>query len=110
MCNTFESHIRRTTPVGLFTGGSTPEGVADLAGNVWDWTSSAYLGYPYEVTRDREDPTVERKRRVLRGGSWGNGRGNARTAYRSGDHPLDRYGSIGFRVVRGSALLDSSAL
>ena len=39
----------RTTPVGLFAEGSTPEGVADLTGNVWDWTSSAYLDYPYEA-------------------------------------------------------------
>ena len=34
-CNTFESHIRRTTPVGVFPGGETPEGVVDLCGNVW---------------------------------------------------------------------------
>ena len=110
VCNTFESHIRRTTPVGLFTEGSTAEGVADLAGNVWDWTSSAYLDYPYEVTRDREDPLVEADRRVLRGGSWYLYRDLARSASRYGLHPYVRDDDVGFRVVRASALLDSSAL
>ena len=110
MCNTFESHIRRTTPVGLFTEGSTAEGVADLAGNVWDWTSSAYLDYPYEVTRDREDPLVEADRRVLRGGSWYLYRDLARSASRYGLHPYVRDDDVGFRVVRASTLLDSSAL
>jgi formylglycine-generating enzyme required for sulfatase activity len=36
--NTFESHIRRTTPVGVFPGGEeTPEGLMDMSGNVWEW-------------------------------------------------------------------------
>ena len=82
-CNTFESHIRRTTPVGLYAEGSTPEGIADLTGNVWDWTSSAYLGYPYEVIPEREDPRVEAKYRVVRGGSWDFNRADARAAYRN---------------------------
>ncbi|MEN8198330.1 MAG: SUMF1/EgtB/PvdO family nonheme iron enzyme, partial [Pseudomonadota bacterium] len=37
-CNTFESHIRRTSPVGVFSGGETPEGLVDMSGNVWEWT------------------------------------------------------------------------
>ena len=41
-CNTFESHVRGTTPIGVFPGGDTPEGLVDLSGNVWEWTSSAY--------------------------------------------------------------------
>jgi formylglycine-generating enzyme required for sulfatase activity len=45
-CNTFESHVRGTTPVGVFPGGDTPEGLVDLSGNVWEWTSSAYHALP----------------------------------------------------------------
>ncbi len=41
LCNTFESHIRRTTPVGIFNN-SSPEGVFDLSGNVWTWTSTIH--------------------------------------------------------------------
>jgi formylglycine-generating enzyme required for sulfatase activity len=99
-CNTFESHIRRTTPVGIFPGGETLEGIADLCGNVWEWTSSAYLDYPYAGSPEREDPArMDVQHRVLRGGSWYVDRGNARAAYRGWFDPDVRYYSFGFRVV-----------
>ncbi|KFB68957.1 SUMF1/EgtB/PvdO family nonheme iron enzyme [Candidatus Accumulibacter vicinus] len=96
--NTFESHIRGTTPVGVFPGGDTPEGVADLSGNVWEWTSSAPEPYPYVPNSGREDPAVDAVPRVLRGGSWDYGRDLARCAYRYHSPPGDRYGLVGFRV------------
>ncbi len=37
-----ETGIRDVCPVGLFPAGSTPQGVCDLAGNVWEWTSGDY--------------------------------------------------------------------
>ena len=98
-CNTFESHIRRTTPVGIFPGGETPEGVVDLCGNIWEWTSSAYLGYPYEATSEREDPSRTDVRRVVRGGSWVSSRYCARASVRDRGGPDDRGYDSGFRVV-----------
>ena len=47
--NTNESNLGATTPVHMYRDGATPEGIYDLAGNVWemsaDWSSggSAYL-------------------------------------------------------------------
>ena len=35
-CNTFETHVRRTTPIGVFPGGETSEGLVDMTGNTWD--------------------------------------------------------------------------
>ncbi|MER2603520.1 MAG: SUMF1/EgtB/PvdO family nonheme iron enzyme, partial [Candidatus Competibacter phosphatis] len=64
LCNAFESHIRRTTPVGVFPGGETPEGLIDLTGNTWDWTGSKYQPYPYDAADGREDP-VGVARRVV---------------------------------------------
>ena len=98
-CNSFESHVRGTTPVGVFPGGDTPQGVADLSGNVWEWTGSLYRPYPYQADDGRENPHDGDVRRVVRGGSWGNARVHARCACRGNAHPGARGLSLGFRVL-----------
>jgi len=104
-CNTFESHIRRTTPVGVFPGGETPDtGLVDMAGNVWEWTSSLYASYPYVSSDGRENPITGDGPRVVRGGSWGNFSGGARATYRYNGNPVVRDGGQGFRVVCSSPI------
>ncbi len=95
--NTFESHIRRTTPVGIFRN-ATPEGVFDLSGNVYTWTSSAYQPYPYGASDGREDLNRTEVPRVVRGGP-GDDRGDARAAARNHAPPELRGSAFGFRVV-----------
>jgi len=53
-----------TCEVGGFPASNTPEGVADIAGGVWEWTTSNYCPYAQPACTDT--------RRVLRGGSWDN--------------------------------------
>jgi len=43
--------------------------VHDMAGNVWERTSSLYKDYPYHVDDGREDLLASGSR-VLRGGGW----------------------------------------
>ncbi len=72
-CNTFDTHIRRTTPIGVFPGGETPNpaGLTDMTGNVLDWTSSLYQPYPYDAADGRKAPSGDESSvRVVRGGSW----------------------------------------
>jgi formylglycine-generating enzyme required for sulfatase activity len=99
ICNTFETHIRGTTPIGIFPQGNTPAGIQDLSGNVWEWTTSQYQDYPYKKEDGREEREDGEARRVVRGGSWGLNQVNARSAYRGDDVPNYRSSLGGFRVV-----------
>jgi formylglycine-generating enzyme required for sulfatase activity len=117
-CNSFQSHIRASTPVGLYR--SNPDHLADMSGNVFEWTSSQYKPYPYNADDGREDPSgpanlvagdgnsidwendpfVVRSARVLRGGSWYYGADEARASFRLRFHPGYSHRSTGMRLVR----------
>jgi len=60
----FNAHV----PVGRYQAGATPEGLLDMAGNVWQWLSSAYRPYPYRPDDGREDLRDVRVVRGTRGG------------------------------------------
>ena len=95
----FEHNHGSATPVGIFPLGATPEGIEDMAGNVWEWCSDWKDNYPagYCVNPVGPDDGVSR---VLRGGSWVRNSWFCRSAIRSGVAPVNRVSNIGFRVVR----------
>ena len=98
--NTAGSQRRGTTPVGSYPEGASPCGAEDMAGNVWEWTSSVYLPYPYADDEDHEAPDAP-SGRTLRGGSWFNGSGSARATCRKRTIPSDANGLNGFRLALG---------
>ena len=92
-------------PVGQFSpAGDSPYGVADMAGNVWDWCSSLFRGYEYSASDGREDPNASGER-IIRGGASGLSPLQSRCAFRQGNEPDDFGFSIGFRVVLTDAAL-----
>lgn len=113
--NTFETLLRRTSPVGVFVEGDTPEGLSDLSGNTLEWTLSLFgemknavdempeFTYPYHADDGREDvaapPAVAR---MVRGGAFDSPHADARTAYRFRLLPLLRDRNLGFRLAASS--------
>jgi formylglycine-generating enzyme required for sulfatase activity len=71
--------IGRPSTVGMYPGGTTPEGVCDLTGNVWEWCLSLFRDYPYDPGDGRNAVDSDGVR-VVRGGSWFNDQGYARCA------------------------------
>ncbi|HEV8341435.1 MAG TPA: SUMF1/EgtB/PvdO family nonheme iron enzyme [Candidatus Binatia bacterium] len=51
----FNAGWNQTAPVDSFPSGASPYGILDLAGNAWEWVSSAYLSYPYNPADGREE-------------------------------------------------------
>ena len=51
----FAARYNETAPVDAFPAGASPYGVLNMAGNAWEWVSSAYRPYPYDANDGRED-------------------------------------------------------
>jgi len=104
--NTLEGRVLATSPVGVYPEGAAPCGALDLAGNVWEWTSSRWgpeverpaFGYPYDPEDGREEPGGT-DLRVVRGGSWYDEAQVARCAYRGRLDPVSRVSDSGFRAL-----------
>jgi len=93
------------TPVGVYPRGGTPDGILDLAGNVWEWCQDAwrdnYDGAPIDGSAWTKGGAEAG--RVLRGGSWVSNPYYCRSALRGDAGPDYRnYLSGGFRCAAGT--------
>jgi formylglycine-generating enzyme required for sulfatase activity len=81
-----------TAPAQSFKEGRTPEGVFDMAGNVWEWTASHYCPYPGN--------NCAGEWRVARGGAWNSDAREGVKATRRDKNAHDaRASDIGFRCA-----------
>jgi formylglycine-generating enzyme required for sulfatase activity len=87
-----------TVPVGSIVCPECAYGLADMAGNVWEYTRSPYQPYPYDESDDAENLEADALW-VMRGGSFGDSGQNVRAAIRGGADPGVRRNFIGFRLV-----------
>lgn len=102
--NSAESGIRSTSAVGCFPDGTSPYGLQDMSGNVWEWTRSLQGDYPYPASgksrNKRENlEASQQEGRVRRGGAFLSVSGRVRCACRYGGSPDLGDGYLGFRVV-----------
>jgi len=87
-----------TAPVGSFPRGTSPFGMEDMAGNVWEWCLDFYEPYKgKERTNPRSALTVGR--RLYRGGSWKSRASSLRTTARNFNVPEYSANDVGFRIV-----------
>jgi len=84
----FRSRKEATAPVGSYSEGATPEGLYDMAGNVWEWMGNCN--------------TQEQEKFFVRGGSWETSPDYLRCTVSKFQRPFYRSSDIGFRVVRSA--------
>jgi formylglycine-generating enzyme required for sulfatase activity len=102
MCNTSETEIHKTSSVGIFIKGNTPNtDLADMAGNVWEWTCSDYKtkkqlkDFILNLSREKAQQNP-----ALRGGSFIGFKDGVRCVSRTFYYPDYRGYDFGFRCAR----------
>lgn len=102
LCN-FDNRFWGTTPVGSFPEGASAHGCFDMTGNVWEWTSDAFTGYPgFKPFPYPEYSEVwfDGDHRVLKGGSWATRASTLRVSFRNF---FRRHFRIAFAGIRCAA-------
>ncbi|HLJ84444.1 MAG TPA: SUMF1/EgtB/PvdO family nonheme iron enzyme [Candidatus Eremiobacteraceae bacterium] len=92
-----------TTPVGSFPAGDSAVGLRDAAGNLWEWTSSDFQGYPGFAAYpypDYSQTWFDGDHRVARGGSWFTDPAILRASFRNFYRRNFRLGFLGIRCAR----------
>lgn len=96
-----------TAPVGSYK--PNDYGLRDMAGNVAEWTSSAYSPASYKLVHDlnpnyqyntREGEGKVMKRKVIRGGSWKDVKAYLQVGARAFEYEDEPRSYIGFRCVK----------
>lgn len=89
--NTYESKLKKIVPVGICDKNCTVDGVYDLSGNIYEWTSTIY-----------DNPSIRAetpfKQYVCKGGSWIQDSSRAKSTYTGRGMGWVRNLDIGFRV------------
>ncbi len=93
-----------TATVTAHPAGASPYGVLDMAGNAWEWVSSAYRPYPWRADDSREDPAPGPVRGT-RGGGHDSPPDEITTTQRGRNlsrNPHAGHHNIGFRCAANS--------
>ena len=91
-----------TAPVGAYPLNMSPLGCYGMIGDVWEWTSSDFVGYPgFRAFPYPEYSEVffGSEYKVLRGGSWATRPRAVRNTFRNWDYPIRRQIFSGFRCA-----------
>jgi iron(II)-dependent oxidoreductase len=98
----FGAPFNETAPVDAFAAGAGPFDTRDMAGNAWEWVSSAYRPYPYDDRDGREDMKAGPVRGT-RGGGHDSPPSEITTTQRGrtlSRNPASGHHNIGFRCAK----------
>jgi ergothioneine biosynthesis protein EgtB len=101
-CN-HQHFVGTTTPIDRYSQGKSPYGCYDMLGNVWEWTSTWFEGYPgFECFPypGYSQTYFDRAHRVLKGSSWATCRWSMRNPFRNWYHPHIQQVFAGFRCAK----------
>ncbi|OGR14884.1 MAG: hypothetical protein A2097_14625, partial [Desulfobacula sp. GWF2_41_7] len=82
-----------TCPVGYFTGGASPYGCLDMAGNAFEWM----IDTDYRKNTFDEENT---RYQIICGGAWDTEQDECKLNYSTEAEPKTTENNIGFRLVR----------
>ena len=100
-CNLLESYHWECADVGAYPRGASHAGCQQMIGDVWEWTSSEFMGYPgFKSGFDEYNDKWFTGQKVLRGGSFGTPRMSIRTSYRNFFRLDERWMFSGFRCAQ----------
>jgi iron(II)-dependent oxidoreductase len=90
-------------PVGSYPSGVSAYGVEQLLGDVYEWTSSPFVGYPgfsaFPYPQYSEVFFDDADYRVLRGASWASSTAVTRSSFRNWDYRVRRQIFSGIRLA-----------
>ena len=102
-CNLLESYHWGCTEIGTYPSGKSPSGCEQMIGDVWEWTSSEFVGYPgFKTGFDEYNDKWFTNQKVLRGGSFGTPKMSIRGSYRNFFRLDERWLFSGFRCVENT--------
>ena len=95
-CN-YRDYLSMPSIVTMHAEGKTPEGVCDMAGNVYEWTLDPFV--PYSTALQGRMDEAKTPLRTVRGGCWNSPAKDVRCSHRKGLFPESRLNTVGFRCV-----------